>query len=107
MSAKDETADYEILLQRCTDRAYSFALRLCGNDSDAQDLVQEAFTRAFEHRDRYDSGRPFDSWIFKILQNIYLDSIKRYEARHGISLDGAPPTVDKGSWADILPGPDP
>src|SRR4051812_22250518 len=83
--------DYETLLQRCADKAYGFALRLSGNDADAQDLVQEAFARAFEHRDRYDPTRPFEAWLYRILHNIFLDSVRRYEYKHKVSLDAAPP----------------
>lgn len=107
MTRPGEPIDYDVLLQRCADRAYNFALRLCGNDQDAQDLVQEAFMKAFVKRDRYDPNRPFESWIFKILQNIYIDGKRRYESKHTVSLDGLTPTEDDGSWAQVIPGKDP
>src|SRR5438874_1618485 len=103
---RGDSLDFEVLLQRCTDRAYNFALRLCGNDADAQDLVQEAFARAFEHRDRYDERRPFESWIFRIFRNIYIDSIRRYERRNAVSLDSQTPTENESSWEQVLTGRD-
>lgn len=96
--------DFEILLQRCADKAYNFAFRLTGKEQEARDLVQEAFARAFEHKDRYDPRRPFESWLYRILQNIFLDSVRRYEKKHLVSLD-APPSADGvGSWEEILVG---
>jgi RNA polymerase sigma-70 factor (ECF subfamily) len=80
---------------------------LSGNDQDAKDLVQEAFARAFEHRDRYDPNRPFEAWLNRILHNVFLDAVRRYEHRHKVSLDAQPPTERETSWADILPGADP
>lgn len=98
--------DYETLLQRCADKAYNFAYRLTGNDQDAQDLVQEAFKRAFEHRDRYDPKRPFGAWLNRILHNIFLDSVRRYEHKHVVSMDAPTPTDDESSWTNILMGRD-
>lgn len=103
----DAQVDYETLLTRCADRAYNFAFRLTGNDADAQDLVQEAFARAFEHKDRYDPSRPFSAWLNRILHNVFLDSVRRYDRKHNVSLDAPPPLDEEGSWTDILPGPDP
>ncbi len=102
----DRQVDYETLLQRCADKAYNFAFRLTGNDQDAQDLVQEAFRRAFEHRDRYDPNRPFEAWLNRILHNVFLDSVRRYEHKHKLSLDATPPNDSETTWAEILPGSD-
>lgn len=89
------------------DKAYNYAYRLTGNDSDARDMVQEAFARAFAKRDAYDAKRPFEAWVLRILRNVFLDSVRRYEHRHKVSID-APMGVDgDGDWEDILPGSDP
>lgn len=99
--------DYESLLQRCADKAYNFAYRLAGNDQDAQDLVQEAFARAFEHKDRYDPSRPFGAWVNRILYNVFLDGVRRYEKKHSVSIDMPLSTTnDQGTWADVLRGSD-
>jgi len=98
--------EFAQLVQEYGERAYSFAYRLAGNETQARDLVQEAFTRAYEHRGDYDPARPFHSWLFRILQNIYLDSVRRYAARHQVSLD-APRGDEESAWEEILAGPDP
>ncbi len=107
-SATNESPlDYEALLRRCADKAYNFALRLSGNEQDAHDLVQEAFLRGFEHRDRYDPSRPFEAWIMRILKNVFLDAMRRYDRKHVISLDAPTPTEREAPWEEILPGTDP
>jgi len=83
------------------EKAYNFAYRLAGNEADARDLVQDAFLRAYEHRDRYDPSRPLDSWLLRILQNIYIDGIRRYAHKHTVSIDAPMPTGE-ASWDELL-----
>ena len=96
---------FEQNIRRCSDKAYNFAYRLCGNEQDARDLVQEAFSHALEHIARYDPKRPFEPWLNRILRNIYLDSVRRYERKHVVSLDGPSP-IEEMPWENIIPGPD-
>ncbi|MFA6002693.1 MAG: sigma-70 family RNA polymerase sigma factor [Elusimicrobiota bacterium] len=100
------SGDFSELIRQCGEKAYNFAYRLSGNEPDARDLVQEAFVRALEHFGSYDPSRPFDTWLYKILHNIYLDGMRRYAHRHVVSMDAAPPQADT-SWEELLPGDDP
>jgi len=90
------------LIARAGDKAYNFAYRLAGNESDARDLVQEAFTRALEHAESYDPTRPFDSWLLRILHNVFLDAMRRHSHSRTLSLDAPAPTQESG-WSDLLP----
>jgi|CXWL01.1.fsa_nt_gi RNA polymerase sigma-70 factor (ECF subfamily) len=77
----NETMDWEAVIESHADKAYSFALGLCGNPEDAKELVQESFTRAMERIDRHDAAQPFEAWFLTLLKNMYLDSTRRYEKR--------------------------
>jgi RNA polymerase sigma-70 factor (ECF subfamily) len=101
----DPAGDFSELIRHCGEKAYNFAYRLAGNDQDARDLVQEAFSRAYSHFGSYDRSRPFDTWLLRILHNIYLDGVRRYAHGHTVSLD-APAPVEDSSWEEILPGAD-
>lgn len=103
---KMEPQAFAGLLRQAGDKAYNFAYRLAGNEQDARDLVQEAFARALERFESYDAQRPFDSWLLRILHNIFLDGTRRLAARRTVSLD-APAPIDDGSWEDILPEQEP
>ena len=94
------------LIEECGDYAYNFAFRLTGNEPDASDLVQSAFMKAFENLSSYDTSKPFQPWLNRILRNLYVDSVKRYEKSHVVSLD-KPILAEDQSWSDILPGSDP
>ncbi len=81
------TVDWDGLIDAHSNRAYSFALALCGNEEDAKELVQEAFAKAMDRFDTHDASLPFEAWFLTILKRIYLDGKKRHERRYGQSLD--------------------
>jgi RNA polymerase sigma-70 factor, ECF subfamily len=59
------------------DAVYRFALRLTGSASDAEDLVQETFLRAFRAWGQYTPGTRAKSWLFTICRNAYLRQRER------------------------------
>jgi len=59
------------------DRLYHMALRLCQNRTEAEDLVQETYLRAFRHFDQFDPGTNCRAWLFAILRNTFLNRVKR------------------------------
>ncbi|QBD81429.1 sigma-70 family RNA polymerase sigma factor [Ktedonosporobacter rubrisoli] len=73
--AIDTYACFPHLVQYYQHRLYSFALRLCGNTQDAEDIVQEAFTRAYASLLRYTPERlralRLGSWLYKITLNVF------------------------------------
>src|SRR6267154_1347529 len=59
--------EFEALALEHLDPLYSAALRLTKNDKDAEDLVQDAFLRAFRFFDKFERGTNMKAWLFKIL----------------------------------------
>jgi RNA polymerase sigma-70 factor (ECF subfamily) len=53
------------------------ALQLTRNPSDAEDLVQDTYVKAWKGFDSYIPGRPFLNWLLRIMQRAYLDSRRR------------------------------
>ncbi len=103
MSSVSPVRDQDKLERFVTDyseRGYQFAYGLCGNGEDAKELVQEAFCRILRHWDRYDDSQPLETWFLSILRNVYVDSVKRYERRFGLSLD-APVCADRDGGATL------
>jgi len=62
-----------------------FTVALTGNIADGDDLLQSALERALKRQLTYQPDRKFDSWIFKIAQNIWIDQ-KRAEKRRGYTV---------------------
>jgi RNA polymerase sigma-70 factor (ECF subfamily) len=59
-------AAYAELLARYEGRLFNFLLRRVGNVTDAEELTQETFVRAWERIDRYDDRWKFSTWLFTI-----------------------------------------
>ncbi len=55
----------------------AFARVLCGNRDMADDLAQEAMTRAWAARDRFTLGTNFRAWMFMILRNQFYSTIRK------------------------------
>jgi RNA polymerase sigma-70 factor (ECF subfamily) len=68
--------DFKQYMEVMYPRIHSFALRLTGNQSDADDLTQETFYRAYRGFDQYAGIMPFESWIYKILTRLFYDSLR-------------------------------
>ncbi len=62
-------------------KVYNMAYRLSGNRSDAEDLTQEAFYRAYRSFGEFEGDRPFENWIFRIVTRIFLDTLRTRRRR--------------------------
>ncbi len=52
---------------------YRSALRMAGNKSDAQDLVQDSYLRAYRFFDKFEKGTNIKAWLLKILRNLWIN----------------------------------
>lgn len=79
--------EFDALVQRYHKQAYNIAYRMAGNHADAEDLTQEAFIRAFRFFGQYRRELPFDSWLYKIMSNVFIDRLRRKPKAKIRSLD--------------------
>ena len=59
------------------DDLYATALRLCRNERDAEDLVQETYLKGFKYFHQYTQGTNCRAWLFKILRNTFINAYRR------------------------------
>ena len=78
--AGDE-ASYGTLVTRYQDYVYTIAVRIVGNDEDAEDVAQEAFVRAYRALPRFRGDSKFSSWLYRIATNRALTHLKRRRRR--------------------------
>ena len=62
-------------------RLRRFAYTLCGNRDDGDDLVQTACVKALRRMHQFQQGTRLDSWMFRIVQNTHLDSLRMTRRR--------------------------
>jgi RNA polymerase sigma-70 factor, ECF subfamily len=67
-------------------RLWRFALRLTRNPTDAEDLVQRTCVRALERRGQWQTGSVLLSWLFAIMQSIWLNELRVLQRRREGSL---------------------
>ena len=67
-------------------RLRRYAIALCRDVSQADDLVQECVERALRNRDALNQQSHVSGWLRSILHNLYLDALRR-ERRRGTSID--------------------
>lgn len=60
-----------------SDAVYRMALRMTKNKSDAEDLVQETFLKAYRFWNSFEKGSNCRAWLFKILTNLFITSYHR------------------------------
>ncbi len=93
---RDETAEptlarrqeqFQICVTRTRQRLYRFVLHSLGNAHDAEDVTQEALSRAWAHFETFDPDRSFEGWVFRIASNLMIDHNRRRRRRQEISLD--------------------
>jgi RNA polymerase sigma-70 factor (ECF subfamily) len=94
-SPDDAPADVAIpqLVDAHGGRIYGLGLRMCGNEQDAEDLVQETFLRAYRHWDQFEGRSDPGTWLYSIAAR----ACRRMHRRRA----GEPARVE--SLSDLLP----
>ncbi len=83
----------EQLVEDHGDRLFAISKQLCGNESDAEDLVQETFLNAFRAWDRFEGRSKPTTWLYTIAKHA---CIRRHRKR-----SGEPETIE--SLDELLP----
>src|SRR5579864_9061367 len=61
-----ETAMFEIIMRRHNQRLYRVARAILRNDAEAEDVMQDAYVRAYEHLDQFAGRAKFSTWLTRI-----------------------------------------
>ena len=85
------------------DALYNLAVYLTRNGSEAEDLVQETYLRAFRFSHRFQPGTHLKAWMFQILRNTFL-TFYRHREREPAFLDEG--ELDGGSDSMFHDAPD-
>jgi RNA polymerase sigma-70 factor (ECF subfamily) len=100
-----ETPLYEILMRRYNQRLYRIARAILRDDAEAEDVMQDAYVRAYQHLASFEGRAKFATWLTRIAVH---EALARSRRRGRVqSLDGA-----EDSRGDVMstlesPGPTP
>jgi RNA polymerase sigma-70 factor, ECF subfamily len=98
-----EAGAVEVLVDTYGDRVYRLALRITGNASDAEEVVQDALWTASRKIDTFRGTAAFGSWLYRITANAAYQKLRgRRSKRNEVSWeDIAPSFDDKGQHAEV------
>lgn len=85
--SRERNAEFEALALPLLEPLYNFAYWLAQNRDEAQDLVQETFTKALRGFDGFQRGTNFRAWVFRILRNTFLTSRTGLRAAPTLEID--------------------
>ncbi len=110
VAAGDQQA-VELLYERYATPAFSLALRVVGDRESAEEIVQEAFLRVWNHAQSFDPQRGrFASWLLSIIHNLAVNELRRRRSRPQtapgademlVNLHESAPGPEDMAWATV------
>jgi len=105
-----ETEAYAGLVARYRDRLARYAVRMLGNEADAEEAVQDAFVRGYRSLARCTDGDRFGAWLFGILVNrCRTHGAQRARRERAVVHDeyavlnaSVPHTAEQDAWRDAI-----
>ena len=89
-----DNAEFTTEAMQYAQSLYSTALRMTRNQSDAEDLVQETYLKAFRSYGSFETGTNLKAWLFRILTNTFINTYRAKQRR--------PEESDLGSVEDLF-----
>lgn len=78
---------YRLMVERNSANVYHVALKLLGDEQEAEDVLQETFLSAFEAIDRFEGRAKLSTWLYRIAYNASLMRLRKREQMTMFSLD--------------------
>lgn len=95
---------FEMLVAKYETKIYTIAYRYTGNYSDASDLAQEAFIRAYKSINGFRGDSSFLTWLSRVVSNVCKDELRRRMKQKTVSMDEM---MEKGQSPEFETGGSP
>jgi len=86
-SRQGDAAAFSVLVRRYEGKIFRLAMNITQNREDAEDVLQEAFFKAYEHLDQFQGNSKFYTWIVRIAVNQALMKLRKRKSDRAVSLD--------------------
>ena len=95
-------AAFEVLVRHYDQSVLRLALHLTGSESDAQDVYQEAFLKAYKNLGSFRFECSFYTWIYRIVTNLCLDHLRKRNVRkRRLRLRWTPRAKSTAAWSSL------
>lgn len=91
---------FDALVRRYRKRIFALALHLSGSESDADDIAQDVFIRAFRALDQFEGRSEFFTWVYRLAVNRSLDARRASARRSESSIDESDPRIERALQVD-------
>jgi RNA polymerase sigma-70 factor (ECF subfamily) len=89
-----DPAQFEAFLAAYSDMVFATAYRMLGKETDAEDVAQEVFVRAWQHWPDLCNSNTAGGWLKTVARNLCLNHLQRYRARWSFFSDLKSPDAD-------------
>src|SRR5215470_1065496 len=103
-----DAQQFEAFMQRYQNMVFSTSMRLLANPTEAEDVSQEVFLRAYAHYNELSASPTAGGWLKRVATNLSLNHLSRYRARWSFfselgssSADEDQPEIEFASPEDI------
>ena len=72
-----DRVEFSRLVEAYSGKLYRLALKMLGNQQDAEDILQEAFLKAYRHLNTFDGRSSLSTWLYRIATNEALMKLRR------------------------------
>jgi len=103
---------YRVLVERHSQYVYRLAYRMTGNRDDAEEVVQEAFLRAYRKLWQFAGDANFATWVYRIAANYAIDRLRQRKNEDSRreqpqrAAEGEPETDPLSEMKDLAPSPE-
>jgi RNA polymerase sigma-70 factor (ECF subfamily) len=91
---------FDELVRRYRPRIFALALHLSGSESEADDITQDTFIRAFQRLDAFEGRSEFFTWVYRLTVNRSLDARRTRARRSESSIEVDDPRLERAVHVD-------
>src|SRR5579862_8410628 len=92
---------FRTLVERHSANVFRLSFRLVGNRHDAEEIVQEAFLRAYQKLSQFEARSNFGTWVYRIAANYAIDRMRQRKSEDA-NREPAPRANDDGIEIDAM-----
>lgn len=89
-SIRGDVDSFEQLISQYMRYVYTLALRMMGNEADAEDMAQEALIKAFRSISSYREEAKFSTWLYRITVNVCKDALRARKQTFSYDVETVP-----------------